>query len=104
MQTPFPEDEVAFDGLGELMGLGSPVAGGPECDSCLIPRNAMPSESEHVFQTYWLKIRRERVGGPYLVCDRRTPRDGAEELLNSRNLWYMTLAMAGPDGQWRCSK
>lgn len=94
MQTPFQEDEVAFDGLGELMGLGRPSAGGAICDSQLIPPEAMPAESEEVFRTYWLKVRREHIGGPYLVCGRRTPRDNAEELLISRNLWYMTLAMA----------
>jgi len=94
MQTPFQEEEVPFDGLGELMGLGRRSAGGAICDSQLIPPEAMPAESEEVFRTYWLKVRREHVGGPYLVCGTRTPRNRSEKHLISRNLWYMTLAMA----------
>ena len=94
MQTPFQEDEITFDGLGELMGLGSPVAGGPACDSQLITREAMPAASEEIFRNYWLNVRREKPGAPYLVCGNRIPRDESKDHLISRNLWYMTLAMA----------
>lgn len=94
MQTPFQEEEVAFDGFGELMGLGAPSCGDAACDSQLIPLSAMPAEAEEVFRTYWLKVRREHAGAPYLVCGTRTARSLSEEHMISRNLWYMTLAMA----------
>jgi len=94
MQTPFVEGELAFDGLGTLMGLGAPVPGGPTFDSMLIPLEAMPTDAEEIFRNYWLEVRREQIGAPYLVCGKRAPRIRSETHLISRNLWYMTLAMA----------
>jgi len=95
MQTPFPEDKIPFDGLGELMGLEVllPCADDAPYDSRLIPASAVPSDAAMLYRTRWLEVYREHVGGPFLVCGIRTPKFPAEAQMNLGILWYMTLAM-----------
>ena len=94
MQTPFLEGKFAFDGLGTLMGLGSPVPGGSSFDSMLIPQETMPAAAEIVYSNRWMEARRETVGGPFYVMDIRENVIKATDTMVRHVAWYLTLAMA----------
>jgi len=94
MQTPFKEEEIAFDGFGALMGLGFPVPGGPACDSMLVPMEAMPSGVPTFYNNRWMEVRRETPGGPFYVADARKELFRARRVMLHHVAWYTTLVMA----------
>ena len=64
------------------------------CDSKLIRTETMPPGAVLLYRTRWLEVRRERPGGPYLVCGILKRLRLEAEQMNRGILWYMTLAMA----------